>query len=67
MPLLDSVTYFFFHSLFSELPLLFHRTLCGSNQSERQPGPKHSWEGDINRSPAGRMQEINHKLFMLLS
>lgn len=32
VPLLDRVTYFFFHSLFRELPLLFHRMLC-----EKQP------------------------------
>lgn len=32
VPLLDRVTYFFFHSLFRELPLLFHRMLC-----QRQP------------------------------
>lgn len=28
VPLEDRVTYFFFHSLFRELPLLFHRMLC---------------------------------------
>lgn len=28
VPLFDRVTHFFFHSLFRELPLRFHRMLC---------------------------------------
>lgn len=35
MPLFDRVTYFFFHSLFSELPLRFHRMFWKKQSRER--------------------------------
>lgn len=39
VPLLDSVTNFFFHSLFRELPLRFHRMLCPRSKTQRRSHP----------------------------